>query len=139
MEYRIEDDSLLNNQILRFTLQPIAENAIFHGIEPKGQEGHIDVHLFINEEKDMQIDITDDGVGMDEEAIQRVFSSETASRSNFFRQVGIGNVNKRIQYNYGKKYGIFIKSKLGEYTTVSVILPAISIGIEEKENEAVDC
>lgn len=139
MEYRIEDESLLKNQILRFTLQPIAENAIFHGIEPKGQEGHIDIHIFRDGEEDMQIDITDDGVGMDEETIKQVFSSESSSRSKFFRQVGIGSVHKRIQYNYGEKYGIFIKSRQGEYTTVSVLLPILPIEAEENENEAVDC
>ena len=46
MEYRIGDPRLLKNQILRFTLQPVLENAIFHGIEPKGSSGHIDIHLY---------------------------------------------------------------------------------------------
>ena len=131
MEYRIEKEEFLDNEILRFTLQPIVENAIFHGIEPKGQEGHIDIHIFETEEKDMQIDITDNGVGMSEETIQRVMCSETTSRSQFFREVGLANVNKRIEYNFGVKYGIFIKSELGKYTTVSVIFPEKSANMKE--------
>lgn len=131
MEYRIEEEALRKVKILRFTLQPIVENAIFHGIEPKGQEGHIDVHIFRNREDDLQIDVTDDGIGMDEQTIEQVLHAENGSSSNFFRQVGIGNVNKRIKYSFGEKYGISIESRQGEYTRVSVIFPAG----EEEGNE----
>lgn len=132
MEYRIEEEALRKVKILRFTLQPIVENAIFHGIEPKGQEGYIDVHIFRNREDDLQIDVTDDGIGMDEKTIEQVLHAENGSSSNFFRQVGIGNVNKRIKYSFGEKYGISIESRQGEYTRVSVIFPA---GEEAEGNE----
>ena len=85
MRYQIDDPALLENQILRFTLQPIVENAIFHGIEPKGQSGQIDIHIWQTEEGDVQIDITDNGVGMDEDTIRSVLSGETSGRSSFFQ------------------------------------------------------
>lgn len=129
--YRIDDKTLLQNKMLRFTLQPIVENAIFHGIEPTGREGHIDIHIYRTEESDMQIDITDNGVGMSEDMINRVLFTESSGHSNFFRQIGIGNVNKRIQYSFGSKYGISIKSIQGEYTTVSVVFPIDMVNTKE--------
>lgn len=124
MEYRIDEDSLLDSQILRFTLQPIVENAIFHGIEPKGQNGHIDIHIYSCDEENIRIDVRDDGIGMDQDTIDSVLSGEASGRSSFFKQIGIGVVNKRIQYNFGEGYGMQIQSIPGEYTCMSILLPA---------------
>lgn len=123
---KIENDEpdLLSCEILKFSLQPIVENAIFHGIEPKGTAGTITIHIFSDEEKDIHIDITDDGIGMDEETMIKILN-EPSDSTVFFKEIGISNVNKRIQYNYGDKYGLFIKSEVGEYTTVTVLLPNI--------------
>ena len=60
------------NKILRFTLQPIVENAIFHGIEPKGCEGIITIHLYSDDKTKIKIDITDNGIGMTPELIQKI-------------------------------------------------------------------
>lgn len=123
MEQQVEQDELLNFQILRFTLQPIVENAIFHGIEPKGQGGRIDIHIFINDDTRLQIDVTDNGVGMDTNTIEEVLSGKAADHSSFFKQVGIGSVNNRIKYNFGEEYGLTIQSVLDEYTKISIVLP----------------
>ncbi len=125
MEYHIEEETLLDNQILRFTLQPIVENAIFHGIEPKGQTGHIDIHIYSCCNNNIQIDIQDNGIGMDQKTIDSVLSDDSFSRSSFFKQIGISVVNKRIQYNFGEGYGMHIKSIPGEYTCMSILLPAL--------------
>lgn len=124
MNISYDDPDLLTYEILRFTLQPIVENAIFHGIEPKGTAGNIDIHIFSDDKDDIHIDVTDDGVGLDEEAMSKILN-DTNSSSNFFKEIGISNVNKRIQYNYGENYGLFIHSELGEYTTITVLLPKI--------------
>ncbi len=122
LSYDIEDEELLNQNILRFTLQPIVENAIFHGIEPKGQTGKIVIRI-CRDENNVRIDVTDNGVGMDEEMIQRVLSEESNGKSQFFRQIGIASVNRRIQYNFGIEYGLTITSIPGEYTTMTILLP----------------
>ena len=122
MNVSYDDPDLLSYEILRFTLQPIVENAIFHGIEPKGTAGTIEIHIFSDENDDIHIDVTDDGVGLDEESMSSILN-DTNTSSTFFKEIGISNVNKRIQYNYGEKYGLFIHSELGEYTTITVLLP----------------
>ena len=132
MEYRIDDPSLLKTQIPRFTLQPIVENAIFHGIEPKGSNGHIDIHLFQKNRQTVCIDITDDGVGMDQTMIRSVLSGETAGRSSFFKQIGIGNVNKRLQYTFGEEYCLNIVSEPGKFTRMSILLPGSGKDTDDK-------
>ena len=67
MDIQVDNESLYNSEIIKFTLQPLVENAIFHGIEPKGCAGHIRIHVGYetsdNTER-IRIDVTDDGVGM---------------------------------------------------------------------------
>lgn len=135
LNYEIDTPSLLANQILRFTLQPIVENAIFHGIEPKGQAGQITIHIYQRPDTDVQIDITDNGVGMTPETITRVLSQDSAEKSHFFRQIGISSVNRQIQYTFGKAYGLTISSEPGIYTTASVRLPCKSMAPLEEDGQ----
>lgn len=132
----VDDPALLQNQILRFTLQPIVENAIFHGIEPKGQSGQIDVHIYRPAgEQVLAIDIKDNGIGMDEKTIAAVLSDDEKNKSGFFRQLGIGSTQKRIQYQFGAGYGMSIQSTPGIYTCVSIRLPLITAETSSSINQ----
>ncbi|WP_124068403.1 histidine kinase [Clostridium sp. E02] len=115
-------------RIHRFTLQPIIENSLFHGIEPKETTGKITVcaeTIELCSKKALLIRITDDGIGMSPEMIEQVLHSDAKSKKNteFFQHVGIGNVNKRIQYDFGSNYGITITSRQGEFTSTEIRLP----------------
>lgn len=135
--YSVEDDDLLEYVIPKLTLQPIVENAIFHGIEAKGENGQITV-AFHQEEQTLHIDITDNGVGMSEELIERVLTgNEDDSKTDYFRKVGIHNVDLRLKHTFGEAYGIRIASKEGEYTTMTMILPLRKEG--DFHDEASNC
>ncbi len=129
LTFDIEDPSLTGCKILKFTLQPLVENAIFHGIEPKGTAGNITIHIYQDEQSDIHIDVTDDGVGIEPELADQLLEKESPASSSFFREIGISNVHKRLQYEFGTGYGLSITSKKGEFTTISVLLP----GREDKE------
>ena len=120
--YETEDEALLQCKINRFSLQPIIENSIFHGIEPKGSAGKIVVHTYKNDDK-LFIDVTDNGVGMTKETIDDVLSGKARSSNEFFRQIGVSNVNERIKYTFGEEYGMHITSEVGSFTTTTLILP----------------
>lgn len=122
LEYETEDEALLKCRINRFSLQPIIENSIFHGIEPKGSAGKIVVHTYKNDDK-LFIDVTDNGVGMTKETIDDVLSGKAKSSNEFFRQIGVSNVNERIRYTFGEEYGMHITSEVGSFTTTTLILP----------------
>lgn len=124
--YELEDEALKSCLIHRFSLQPIVENALFHGIEPKGGKGCITICASsVNQEK-LIITITDDGIGMTPDMIEKALSGTEEIRHDFFRQVGIHNVNQRIQHSFGAGYGISIKSAPGEYTSMIFTLPYLT-------------
>lgn len=122
----IEDESLCQDcMIPRFTLQPLAENAIFHGIEPQG--GHGSVLLSIRTDPDtgdVLLTMTDDGVGMPEQVRLHALEEPTgAERQQKFRHVGLWNVHRRIQYSFGEAYGLTLESEEGVGTAVTIRLP----------------
>lgn len=122
----IEDERLNHNCLIpRFTLQPLVENAIFHGIEPKGSAGAVTLRVERDAANgDVLIRLTDDGVGMTPEqaakALQEPGPEEAAAK---YRHVGMWNVHKRLQYSFGEAYGLSIESEPGVGTTVTVRLP----------------
>lgn len=144
IDYCIESEDLYDCEILRFTLQPIIENALFHGIEPKGKNGKIVVSaqaIDVSSKKALKIVITDNGIGMTEDAIKEVLhkDSDTQNKTEFFRHVGISNVNKRIRYDYGSEYGITITSTPGEFTAMTILMPyMLHSEIDQKEGKTYD-
>lgn len=127
MDTQVDDESLLQCQIIKFTLQPLVENAIFHGVEPKGT-GHIHIHVFPetpveDASPSLRIDVTDNGVGMSSEKAGQILMSNDDSSTDFFREIGVSNVHKRLQYEFGESYGISIESVEGKYTTMSIHIP----------------
>jgi two-component system sensor histidine kinase YesM len=122
LEKKIEDENLLKCEIPRFALQPLVENAIFHGIEPKGI-GHIVLEVY-KEANDVLISISDDGVGMSMDTIAEVFSDNPEISGSGLRQLGMRSVHERIRYAFGDGYGLSIKSEPGKYTTMIIRLPA---------------
>ena len=130
IEYLVESQDLYDCLIHRFTLQPIIENALFHGIEPTGAAGKIVVSVEtadVSSRKALKIDITDNGVGMSQDMIEKTLQKQEDSqnKTEFFRHVGINNVNRRIQHDFGPEYGITIKSVPGEFTTMTILMPYV--------------
>lgn len=114
---------LLNYKIVKFTLQPLVENAIFHGIEPTGRYGIVEVDAFL-EEDDLLITVRDTGAGMTPEQLESILASKpTATNANSLSGIGVLNVDRRLKLQYGKRYGLSYESVLGEYTMVTVRIP----------------
>lgn len=122
----ISDESLCNGLIPSFTLQPLVENAIFHGIEPKGGVGSIWLRIYQDESKDVHILIDDDGVGMSDATIESIFHGDEKIENQKYSQIGVQNVHRRIQFAFGEKYGLSIKSELEKYTCVEIVIPFIT-------------
>ena len=122
----IENENLTHSCLIpRFTLQPLVENAIFHGIEPKGSAGEVTLRVERDAANgDVLILLSDDGVGMTPaqaaKALQEPGPEEAAAK---YRHVGIWNVHRRLQYSFGDAYGLRIESEPGVGTTVTVRLP----------------
>lgn len=119
-------------RIPRFTLQPLAENSIFHGLEPKGGVGSILLDIR-TDGGDVVITLTDDGVGMTPEQLARALQEPTGADAEAkYRHVGLWNVHRRIQYSFGPGYGLTLASEPGQGTTVRIRLPFTHTDKEEQ-------
>jgi two-component system sensor histidine kinase YesM len=116
------DSSLYQHRILKLILQPLVENAIYHGIELKKGRGIIRIEASV-EGAHMLIQVIDDGIGMSEEQLAIVRDSLKRDDGALNRGIGIRNVNERIQLYYGKAYGLHLFSEQGKGTTIQVRLP----------------
>lgn len=127
LDYHIEvDEDILSGTILKLTLQPLVENALYHGIKNKRKGGTIITRAKRSGEDQITLEIIDDGVGFTPYRLSRLQaaladdSSEIVFSGSGF---GIENVHKRIQLYYGKQYGVVVESKYQEGTRVTVTIP----------------
>lgn len=107
---------------LKLILQPIIENAIYHGIEYMVDEGFIKITVSIVENK-LLYEVSDNGLGMPPDILDNLLSGEYRRREG--SGVGVKNVHERIQLYYGGEYGLEINSRLEEGTDVKIWLPLI--------------
>ena len=118
---KIKDPALYDTAVLKFTFQPILENAIFHGIVSKGTFGKI--ILSVRQiQNDIQVQIYDNGKGMTKEQIQTLLYTAQPEKQAM-NQVGVRNIHQRLQLEYGPDYGISIKSVPEKYTLVTIKYP----------------
>ena len=118
-------EEIMKQEIPKMSLQPIVENAIYHGIEQIAEDTNIYIKGII-EEDDCIIEITDAGRGMSEEEVANLYrkiNGELEASGGSGNGIGLKNVQDRIKMNFGEKYGIEIASKLGCYTKIRVRIP----------------
>jgi two-component system sensor histidine kinase YesM len=128
MDYEIEvDQEVLDNTILKLILQPLVENAVYHGIKNKRQGGAITVRAKRKNESEVLLEVEDDGIGFTPEKLARIQAVVNDDSGDIRLESGFGidNVNKRIKLYYGRQYGLSIKSAHNTGTCVSLVIPAI--------------
>ena len=131
-EIRAEEE-VLELSSLKLMLQPLVENAIYHGMEFMDGDGEIILRAW-KEDAELYFEVSDNGLGMTEEQVERLFSSSTHVASNRGSGIGVKNVNERIKLYFGEQYGLTIDSEPDEGTRVRIHLPAVPYGeILEKE------
>ncbi|XEC94357.1 sensor histidine kinase [Paenibacillus tarimensis] len=127
--YRLDiDPDILHCRILKLTLQPLVENALFHGIAPKNG-GLITIKGKL-EKGIMRLYVRDNGVGISQDmlrdVIQRHERESGQERSKYrFTGIGLRNVHERIRIHYGPPYGVRIGSVAGAGTVVRLDLPVL--------------
>ncbi len=123
LEYEIRVPEELNRYLIpKITIQPLVENALYHGIKNKRGAGKI-VISGKREEDHFSIRIEDNGIGITKERLLQVREGIENKIPTGHDIYGLYNVNERIRLNFGEKYGIFIESRYGDGTVVSIVLP----------------
>lgn len=120
LQYEIEvEEGLMQCPIPKLMLQPLVENAIYHGIKQSSEPGIIIIRGY--EEDDLvHLEVFDTGAGMTQERIQELQDNLEHGTSDSF---GMYSVNERIKLFYGESYGIRLESIEGEYTQITVVIP----------------
>lgn len=124
IEFEVEE-ALLDAVVPKLILQPLVENAIVHGIEPKLEPGLIAVKVRC-QGKDMVIDIIDDGVGIEKSRLKDgllVMDGAAEDKISGHTKVGVMSVHKRIQILYGQNYGLRIESEPARGTHIRLNMP----------------
>ncbi len=112
----VMDEKVMSMKIPKLTLQPIIENAIYHGIKYKEEAGVIKIIGSICNDR-VVLSVEDNGAGMSTE------DSESILLNNPEGHFGLYSVNHRIKLFYGEEYGIAVHSTLGEGTRIDILLP----------------
>ena len=122
MEWDI-DESILSYTIIKICLQPIIENAVYHGIKQKNDKGLIKIKGLCDDNNIILI-VSDDGIGIEKDALDEL--NKTLSETSFTNEkshIGLSNVNQRIKIIFGDSYGIHVESTVGVGTDVYVTIP----------------
>jgi two-component system, sensor histidine kinase YesM len=137
LDFKIEvDQDVMDNTILKLILQPLVENALYHGIKNKRQGGIIRVRAKRKREDQILLEVEDDGIGFTPEKLARLHAhlNDHSGDIKLESGYGIDNVNNRIRLYYGEPYGVSIRSEYNSGTCVTLIIPAkteISVRLEE--------
>lgn len=115
------EESCLHYYCNKITLQPIIENAIYHGLNRMIDEGFIEIRIF-EEGNDVVFLVEDNGVGMTREQCDSILHQEVKGQTG---GIGIKNVNDRVKIYFGDQYGMTIESELDEGTKVSIRMPKL--------------
>ncbi|HHW47728.1 MAG TPA: sensor histidine kinase [Clostridiaceae bacterium] len=128
-EYEINiNPGLLNLAIPKFTLQPIIENALYHGIERIEKAGRLNIYSQIRE-NEVAIIVEDNGLGIDEKMLKIIMKRIEADNDNLdTNHIGLSNVHQRLKLYYGEDYGISIFSTKDSGTKVEIRLPFRKVG-----------
>lgn len=129
-EINWEDEKLKTLFIPKLCIEPVVENAMIHGIEPKDDSGYINVKIEQQNNEVLLITVADDGVGFDKD---KVISGEKEGSP----KVGLMNINRLINNLYGSEYGIEVESKIGKGTKVIIKLPYLEESCHNFKNSEI--
>lgn len=120
------DDIYLDHPTPKLILQPIIENAIYHGIEYMVDEGMIRIRVYVDGPF-LVFEIKDNGLGMDDGTVNKLLYKEDFIPEPHQGSGGVGvrNVDERIKIRYGKEYGIWIESEIEVGTIVEIRIPYV--------------
>ncbi len=138
-----EDEEAYDFLVPRLIIQPVVENAIFHGLEEKLEGGIVSIEVIVTD-LDMIITISDNGKGIDCEKLEELNNRINAKDielddKNIGDQINTGialpNINRRIRLLFGEEYGVSVYSTPGKGTDVEIIIPANYTKEEDSDEE----
>ena len=118
------NDDVLAYKIVKLSIQPLVENAVYHGIKPKRQKGSITIRSYLNGNT-ICLEVEDDGVGLKEEKVDEIKTLLSQDYTVEVEHLGLRNINQRVKLIFGEEFGITLKSKLNQGSIVTITIPSI--------------
>lgn len=115
-------DQVEQCKIIRIVLQPLVENAIYHGIKPLTNKGIIRISGKLLAEE-VELTVSDNGLGMTGQELKELRQNMVSDRIKESRHIGVANVNQRLRLYFGEEYGLVVESEEGNGTVVTVRIP----------------
>ena len=123
--YEIEaDEDVMELASVKLILQPLVENAVYHGMEFMDGDGEIRIRVY-RDGDDLYMKVSDNGLGMTKEQVEGMFTDKPHVKSGSGSGIGVRNVNERIRLYFGQEYGLSIESELDEGTVVTIHMRAV--------------
>ena len=122
---------LMDYSVLKLTIQPIVENAIYHGLEVIEEEGHLVISAY-EENRQLKITVSDNGAGMSDDKLEEIRSQLAGLTTG--KSIGIINVHERIKLHFGEDYGIEVESMKGRGSIVTLSFPVMDMDEAQIEN-----
>jgi len=119
--------------ILPFLIQPLVENALVHGLEPKQGGGYISIAIRTDGQK-LSIDVNDDGMGMTAGQLEHIRGSLVRAEGSTEGRIGLVNVNRRIKLYYGESYGLTVSGSIETGTQIQMVLPLVREAPSSRED-----
>ena len=114
------DEAVMDTPVIRFLLQPLVENSVFHGLEGKMEPGYVEVNIESVGDR-LEITVEDDGTGMDAETLENLREDIKNPTEN--RGVGLSNVVQRLRLFYEEDYTMTVDSEVGKGTVIRLSVP----------------
>ncbi|MFB9329156.1 sensor histidine kinase [Paenibacillus aurantiacus] len=124
---------LLAYPMAKLLLQPLVENATLHGLDDAKPFMALDIEVR-QKERYVEITVMDDGLGMEQETLERLRDKLTRGAPEREEGIGLINVNERIKLHWGQAYGIAIESEAGLFTAVTMRLPSMAVARVEQSD-----
>ncbi len=141
LDYRIElADGVADNTILKLILQPLVENALYHGIKNKRGGGTIIVRAQQTNEAEVLLEVEDNGIGFTPEKLAQLQAEldDDSGEIKLENGYAIGNVNRRIRLYYGRPYGLAVTSEYNTGTCATLVIPARKNGAIDRVGSTAD-
>ena len=114
------DESVMDKPLIRFFLQPLVENSVFHGLEGKMDSGTVSVKVESVDDR-LEITVTDDGCGMDEATVDML--REMIKNPSENSGIGLSNIVQRLRLFYGEDYTMTVESEMDEGAEIHISVP----------------
>jgi len=121
------DERIKEYSIIKICLQPIIENAVYHGLKPRGREGLLKIRGEISVNETIHFHVCDNGIGMNPFRLADINRKLNDRENQMEDHIGIYNVNQRIKIVFGMDYGINIESEENHGTEVVIKIPMVKL------------